>query len=213
MNVLVTGFEPFGGESVNPSALLLENLPSRVAGHPVHTQLLPTAFGHSLEVLCAALERLKPEVTLLTGEAGGRAYISAEQVAINLQDARIPDNSGFQPQDQEIEVGGPDGLFSTLPVQQVVTRLRSAGIPAQRSLSAGAFVCNYCFYGLMRRLPTAAPTGIGGFVHLPYLPEQAARHLGSPSMAADLQSRAIRLALEVCLEQIELRGSKAARPD
>jgi pyroglutamyl-peptidase len=198
--VLLTGFEPFGGERVNPSALVVQALGGRViAGRRVVACVLPCVFGDAIVALRAELERSKPELVICVGQAGGRAAIGVERVAINVDDARIPDNARAQPIDRRIAVRGPVGYWSTLPIKAVVTSLRRAKLPAEVSSSAGTFVCNHVFYGLMRALEKKRGVR-GGFLHVPYLPQQAARKKSRPpSMSLDDMIRAIELAVRTSL--------------
>ena len=171
--VLLTGFEPFGGESVNPSALAVQQLDGRtIAKHRVVTAVLPCAFGDSLAALRRELRRTQPKLVVCVGQAGGRQAITIERVAINVDDARIPDNVGAQPIDAPIVRSGPAAYFSTLPIKAMVAALTEAGIAGAVSQTAGTFVCNHVFYGLMRSLQRREGVR-GGFVHVPFLPAQA----------------------------------------
>ena len=183
--VLLTGFEPFGGESVNPSALAVARLDGlTLAGARIHTVVLPCVFGAARRALTRAVDRVAPAVTVCFGQAGGRAGLALERVAINVDDARIPDNRGAQPIDRAVLRGGPVGYWSTLPIKAAVRALRDAGLAAEVSQSAGTFVCNHVFYALMHAL-ASRPDARGGFVHVPFLPEQAERAGGAPSMSLD----------------------------
>ncbi|MCD5364555.1 pyroglutamyl-peptidase I [Chromobacterium aquaticum] len=196
--VLLTGFEPFGGESLNPSWEAARRLDGvELAGARVHARQLPCEFGAALAALRWELDALRPTLAVAVGQAGGRAELSLERVAINIDDARIPDNAGRQPIDRPIVAGGPAAYFSTLPIKAQTAALRRAGIPAAVSQSAGTFVCNHVFYGLMHAL--AGGPARGGFIHIPYLPEQAAAHPGAPSMSLDTISAGLTLALETAL--------------
>lgn len=195
--ILVTGFEPFGGSPVNPSWLAVQALHGRtIAGHRVVGAQLPTEFGAGLTRLDALLARHRPRLVLATGQAGGRAAISLERVAINVDDARIPDNAGAQPVDQAVVPGGPDAYFSSLPIKAMLAALLEAGIAAEVSQTAGTFVCNHVFYGLMHRLAQAPwpERARGGFVHVPWLPEQ-----GEPSMPLEDVVDGLALALAAAL--------------
>ena len=151
--ILVTGFEPFGGESVNPSALVAQALHGRtIDGAPVLGMVLPCVFGAAIDALRTALDRHRPRLVLALGQAAGRAAFSLERVAINVDDARIPDNAGAQPVDRPVVAGAPAARFTTLPVKAMVAALREAGHPAELSNSAGTFVCNHVFYGLQHAL-------------------------------------------------------------
>jgi pyroglutamyl-peptidase len=196
VKMLVTGFEPFGGEDRNPSAEILTLLPRRRAGLVISTLVLPVVFGESSRKAVAAIRELAPAAVLMLGQAGGRPDVTVERVAINLDDARIPDNRRKKPVDRSIDPAGPAAYFSTLPVRQIVDSISAAGIPASLSLSAGTFVCNHLLYSVLRRLAVEMPATMGGFIHLPWLPEQAARKQGQPSMALDLQLAAVLAALD-----------------
>ena len=197
MKALVTGFEPFGGEPVNPALEALRLLPARLGALEVATRVMPAVFGRSLDALEDALGAVIPDIVLCVGLAGGRAALSLERVAINIDDARIPDNQGQQPIDVPVVAGGPAAYFATLPLRAAVAALRDAGLPAIVSNSAGTFVCNHLFYGLMHLAATRRPGLRGGFLHVPYLPSQAARQDGAPSMALADIVRGIEIVLTV----------------
>jgi pyroglutamyl-peptidase len=172
--VLLTGFEPFDDATVNPSwqavRLAAATPPEGVS---LTTALLPVAFGDAVARLRAAVAEADAEVVVCVGQAGGRPGVTVERVAINIDDARIPDNAGRQPVDEPIVDGGPAAYFATLPVKACVAAVRAAGLPAAVSHTAGTFLCNHVFYGLMHLIATERPGVRGGFVHVPYLPEQA----------------------------------------
>ena len=199
--ILLTGFEPFGGDPVNPSALVCRELHGqRVVHATVHAVELPCVFGRALQVLDAALAAHSPVLVLALGLAAGRGEISVERAALNIDDARIPDNAGAQPVDVPVVAGGPAAWFSTLPVKAIVAALRQTGLPAGVSQSAGTFVCNHVFYGLQHRL---ARTGVrSGFVHVPLLDTQAAAHPGLPALPLADLVRGVRIALEVGLTHV-----------
>lgn len=181
--VLVTAFEPFDGEAINPSWEAVRLLQERpIAGVRVITCQLACVFDLALEQLNAALARHQPDCVIAVGQAGGRADISVERVAININDARIPDNRGQQPIDTPVIPGAPAAYFSTLPIKALVAALHDNGIPASISHTAGTFVCNHVMYGLLHVLAQQPQSVKGGFVHIPYAPQQAARHPGQPSM-------------------------------
>jgi pyroglutamyl-peptidase len=205
MKALVTGFEPFGPDAVNPSREAVLRLSSRLGDLTVEIRIVPTVFGRAIAALEDAIVTMQPDIVLGVGLAGGRAELSLERVAINVDDARIPDNDGQQPIDRPIVAGGPAAYFTGLPVKRAVAALREAGLPAIVSNTAGTFVCNHIFYGLMhlvasRRLPVR-----GGFLHVPYLPEQAAGLAGIqvPSMALDDIVRGIEIILRVAAAHTE----------
>ena len=199
--VLITGFEPFGGETVNPSWEVVKQLDGMIIDNcRVVARQLPCVFGESLEVLNAAIDALQPSVVLAIGQAGGRVDVTVERVAINVDDARIPDNRGQQPVDVAIGPDGPAAWFSTLPIKAMVEALREAGIPASVSQTAGTFVCNHVMYGVLHKLADR-PEVKGGFIHIPYLPEQAAAHPGAPSMATHTLKKGLEIAIAVALRQ------------
>ena len=196
-HILLAGFEPFGGEQVNPSWQVARALHGEtIGGIRIVALRLPCVFGTALQVMADALVAHDPALVLALGQAGGRSDFSIERVAINVDDARIADNAGAQPVDTPVVAGAPAAYFSTLPIKAMVVALREAGLPASVSQSAGTFVCNHVFYGLMHAL-REWPQVRAGFMHLPLLPEQAAlyRLPGQPSMALDVQLRGVRQAL------------------
>ena len=202
--ILLTGFEAFGGQSLNPSWLAVKALHGRqVLRHTVVAAQLPTAFDASLRELRALLQQHQPALVICVGQAGGRAKLSLERVAINVNDAPMADNAGAQPVDTPVEAGAPAAYFTTLPVKAMLAALREEVVEAEVSQTAGTFVCNHVFYGLMHALATQPEPGRtrGGFVHVPWLPEQ-----GTPSMALDDMVRglhtAVRCALRVQQDQL-----------
>lgn len=197
--VLLTGFDAFGGSVINPSWLAVQALHGRqVMGHTVVSAQLPTVFGASQQVLGALLAKHRPALVVCVGQAGGRSAISLERVAINVDDAPIPDNAGARPIDTPVVPGAPAARFSTLPIKAMLAALLREGLPAEVSQTAGTFVCNHVFYGLMHALATRPELRHtrGGFVHVPWLPEQ-----GTPSMALDDLVRGLRVALRCALAE------------
>jgi pyroglutamyl-peptidase len=203
MKALVTGFEPFGGESVNPALEAVLCLPARLDGLELATAVLPSVFGRCVAALEDALVAARPDIVLCVGLAGGRAELSLERIAINVDDARIPDNDGRQPIDRPVVAGGPAAYFATLPIKAAVRTLREAGLPAVVSNTAGTFVCNHIFYGLMHLVASRQLPLRGGFLHVPFLPSQAARLGGAPSMALDDIVRGIEIVLRVAAARVE----------
>jgi pyroglutamyl-peptidase len=197
MKALVTGFEPFGGEPVNPALEAVQRLPSRLGILDIATETLPAVFGRALDALEDAILATDPDIVLCVGQAGGRTALSLERVAINVDDARIADNAAQRPIDRPIVQGGPAGYFATLPIKAAAAALREAGLPAIVSNTAGTFVCNHVFYGLMHLIASRQMRLRGGFLHVPYLPSQAARQQGAPSMALDDIVRGIEIVLSV----------------
>lgn len=198
--VLITGIEPFDGETLNPSWEAARRLDgARVAGATLVARQLPCVIGKVVGVLRAAIEETRPDLVICLGQAGGRVDLSIERVAINVVDARIPDNEGRQPIDEPVVAGGPAAYFSTLPIKAIVRDLRRAGVPASVSLSAGTYNCNTIFYGLSHYIATERPALRGGFVHVPYLPEMAARHPGQPSLALDTLVEGVKIMVATAL--------------
>jgi pyroglutamyl-peptidase len=179
--VLVTGFDAFCGEAVNPSWQVCERLPRELAGLRVETCRLPCEFGRATQAACEAMERLKPALVVCLGQAGGRAHLSVERVAINVNDARIADNAGARPIDEAIEAQGPPAYFATLPIKAMVEAMHVAGVPAEVSNSAGTYVCNHVMYGVLHWIAAHGGGARAGFIHVPYSEEQV---LDKPAIAA-----------------------------
>ena len=195
--VLVTGFEPFGGDPINPSQEIARALDGCViADRSVVGATLPCVFGGSRYEIVRLLRAHQPGLVICLGLAGGRAEITPERVALNVEDARIPDNAGTQPIDMPVVRGGPAAYWSRLPVKAIVAALRARKIPAAVSQTAGTFVCNHVFYALMHALRWQRQVR-GGFIHVPFLPEQAKR--GEPSLPLATMLDGISLAIEAAL--------------
>lgn len=211
--VLVTGFEPFGGEAVNPSWDVAQALHGQQRGGALITAVqLPCVFAASLPALRAAMRRHRPQLVLCLGLAGSRSAISLERVAVNLCDARIADNAGAMPAGTPVVAGGPAAYFTRLPVKALVQRLLAAGLPAELSLSAGSFVCNQVFYGLLHAL--RRQTGVpAGFIHLPPLPQQAAAHPGSRPLALADQVRGLELVVDALVQGLDELQVAAGQTD
>ena len=211
--ILLTGFDPFGGEPINPSWEAVRALHGkRIGGHRVVARQLPTEFAASLRLLQAAMREVKPAIVLGVGQAGGRPQLSLERVAINLQDARIPDNAGAQPVDEPVIADGPAAYFSTLPIKAMLEALLLAGLPAEISHSAGTYVCNHIAYAMLH-LASKRRGVRAGFIHIPYLPTQAARRRGAASMAQAEVERGLRIALLAAVATTidrKLRGGSIA---
>jgi len=203
--ILLTGFEPFGGETKNPSWEAVKCLDGEIlfGDYQIQAVQLPTVFGDSIHQLVIAQARISPVLTICIGQAGGSSELRIERIAINLDDARIPDNAGNQPIDRPIVQHGPTAYWSTLPIKSIVHVLKENGIPASVSHSAGTYVCNHLFYGLMHRIAEGDIEGKGGFIHIPYLPEQAASYNNQPSMSLETIVQGIRIAIDVSLRQQE----------
>ena len=195
-SVLLTGFDPFGGSPVNPSWQAVQALDGRIIdGHRIIAAELPTVFGASLQSLEQLLQQHRPALVVCTGQAGGRAAISLERVAINVDDARIADNAGAQPVDLPVAADGPAAYFTGLPIKAMLQALQRDGIAAEVSQTAGTFVCNHVFYGLMHLLAQPRWQGVrGGLIHVPFLPQQ-----GQPSMPLEEITRGLECAIAVAL--------------
>jgi pyroglutamyl-peptidase len=203
MKLLVTGFEAFGGEDRNPTLELLPLLPGRRGPFLVETLALPVVFGEAAEVATDAIRRLRPQAVLMLGQAGGRVDIAVERVAINLDDARMADNKGNQPFDRPIDPKGPAALFSTFSARAIVETMRAAGVPASLSYSAGTFVCNHLLYSVLRFLEAEWPAALAGFLHFPWLPEQAIGKAGQPSMPLELARAGVLAAIDAMAADLD----------
>ena len=179
--LLITGFEAFGGETINPSWDAVRRLPDVICDFSITKLCLPVVFGEAPEKTIAAAKDLAPDVILCIGQAGGRAAVTPEMVGINLRHASIPDNNGNQPSDDEIIKGGDKAYFSTLPVRKIAENIKSKGIAAQVSYSAGTYVCNDLIYSLLAHF-SGTKTEVG-FIHVPYSDEQQKENV--PSMPLD----------------------------
>lgn len=198
--ILLTGFAPFDGQPTNPSWEAVRALHGkRIAGHRTITRCLPVAFGVSLKQLRAALRETSPALVVCVGLAGGRERISLERIAINVDDARIPDNNGDQPIDEAVVADGPAAYFSTLPIKSMLAGLRDSGFPVEVSQTAGTYVCNHVFYGLMHALRNRRRIR-AGFIHIPYSPEMAAAIPDAPGLATGTVVDALRLALRIAID-------------
>jgi pyroglutamyl-peptidase len=197
MKALITGFDAFGDDKVNPSALAVRQLKRKLGGVSLHTAVLPTSYARSAITLRGAIHEVRPDIVLCVGQAGGRAELCLERVAINVQDARIKDNDGKQPIDRAVVRDGPAAHFATLPIKACVAEMRKAGLPAAVSNTAGTFVCNNVFYALMDLAARHPIPMKAGFLHIPYVPEQATRLGAVPSMALEDIVRGIEIVVTV----------------
>lgn len=198
MKILVTGFDPFGGEAINPAWEAVSRLSKEIEGAEIVTVQIPTVFGDSAKRLFEAVEQQQPDAVVCVGQAGGRFGITPERVAINVDDARIADNKGQQPLDTVIQADGAPAYFTTLPVKAMVEAVKKAGLPASLSNTAGTFVCNHIMYQNLYYLAKHYPKTQGGFIHVPYVTEQVVDKPGQASMAlADIVK-----GLTVCLETL-----------
>lgn len=196
MKMLLTAFEPFGGECINPGFEAIQLIPDKIGNTEIVKAVIPTAFETSIETVISFIEKEKPDIVLSIGQAGGRKDITVERIAINIDDARIPDNEEKQPVDQPIVVDGPAAYFSNLPIKAMVQAIVKAEIPASVSNTAGTFVCNHLMYGVLHYLKEHNPQARGGFIHVPFLTKQAANRDGAvPSMSLEHIVRGIEAAI------------------
>lgn len=203
MKVLVTGFDPFGGESINPAYEAVKRLPDEIAGARIVKVEVPTVFKKSIEALKRNIEAEKPEIVLCIGQAGGRFDLTVERVAINLDDARIPDNEGNQPIDEPIFADGEPAYFANIPIKAMVQNVRKQNLTASVSNTAGTFVCNHLMYGLMYLIHQEFPTIRGGFIHVPYIVEQVVEKRNMPSMSVENIAKGLEAMIEAVVENRE----------
>lgn len=183
MKVLVTGFDPFGGEPINPAWEAVKAMKDTIAGAEIIKTQIPTVVGKSIEKIHQKMKELQPDLVISVGQAGGRFGVTPERVAINVTDARIPDNEGNQPIDEPIFSDGPAAYFSNLPVKAMVQAIKDAGYPSVLSNSAGTYICNHVMYGILYYIEKEFPNVRGGFIHVPYAPSQVVNKPSTPSMA------------------------------
>ena len=200
MKILITGFEPFGGEPVNPSWEAVRRLPVEIAGAEVIKLQIPTVFGRSADVVRSAIVEHDPDVVVSVGQAGGRFMVHPERVAINIDDGRIEDNDGYQPIDTPIRTDGAPAYFSTLPIKAMVTAMRKAGVPAEVSNTAGTYVCNHVMYQVLYMIDREFPGKRGGFIHVPYTTEQVLDKPGQPSLGVEDIATALAAGLGAIVE-------------
>jgi pyroglutamyl-peptidase len=209
--VLVTGFTPFGGEATNPSWEIAKALPKTIGGYQVETLRVPTEFGKSIALAAKAIDKLKPDIVLCLGQAGGRACMSVERVAINVDDAVIADNAAQQPIDEAIAPGAPAAYFSTLPIKAIVAAMNKADIPAAVSNTAGTFVCNHLLYGVLHHIAQQKMETRAGFMHVPFLPAQAVgRGAASMSLASMIDGTKVAIMAAIKYQRGHRRDVKIA---
>ncbi|MGF3142133.1 pyroglutamyl-peptidase I [Facklamia sp. P13064] len=209
MKILVTGFDPFGGEDVNPAIEAVRMLPDEIAGAEIIKLEIPTVFHKSAEVVREKALEVKPDVILNIGQAGGRAELTPERVAINQDDARIPDNEGNQPIDVSIQKDGEPAYFASLPVKAMVEAIRKAGLPASISNTAGTFVCNHIMYQSLYFAAKEMPNTKAGFMHIPFMTQQVVDKPNVPSMSLKDIAKGIEKAIEAIVEYNEKEDIKA----
>lgn len=189
--LLITGFDAFGGENINPSWLAVEKLPPRIGDHTLCKLVIPTVFGEAARMVLEAAEEFQPDVILCVGLAGGRDAVTPERIAVNIRDARIPDNAGSQPRGEFVVPGAPAAYFATVPVEKMAQAVRDAQVPGAVSNTAGTYVCNDVMYTLLHRYAETAVKV--GFIHVPRLPEQ-----GSPNLPLEQTVKGLEAAIEAC---------------
>lgn len=200
MKILVSGFDPFGGEKINPAIESVKLLPDEIKGAKIIKVEIPTVARKSLKKLEEVIEIEKPDVVLSVGQAGGRTDISVERVGINMDDFRIKDNEGNQPIDEKIAKDGPDAYLVTIPIKAMVQKMIENKIPASVSNTAGTFVCNHVCYGMAHLASTKYPNMRTGFVHIPFLPEQVVDKRNMPSMPLEMIAKGLEYAIEAIIE-------------
>ena len=198
MKIIVTGFDPFGGEKINPSIECVKALPE-IEGVELIRLELPTVFKESAKRLNEVINDVKPDAVLSVGQAGGRPGITMERIAINVDDARIPDNISQQPIDETIQTEGEAAYFTTLPIKRIVKAIREAGISAEVSNSAGTFVCNHIMYQSLFAATKADKPFKAGFMHIPFIPEQTT---DKPSLPLEESTKAVQIAIETIRDYI-----------
>lgn len=203
MKILVSGFDPFGGEKINPAIESVKLLPDEIKGAKIIKVEIPTVARKSLKKLEEVIEIEKPDVVINVGQAGGRTDISVERVGINMDDFRIKDNEGNQPIDEKIAKDGPDAYLVTIPIKAMVQKMIENKIPASVSNTAGTFVCNHVCYGMAHLASTKYPNMRTGFVHIPFLPEQVVDKRNMPSMPLELIAKGLEYAIEAIVENKE----------
>lgn len=203
MKLLITGFDPFGGESINPAFEAIKALPDHLEDCQIIKQEIPTVFDKSLEVLAQSIQTHDPDVIICVGQAGGRFGLSLERVGINLNEARIPDNEGNQPMGTPVYADGETAYFSSLPLKGILKSLHDKNIPSEISYTAGTYVCNHVLYGLMHMINNVFPEKRGGFIHVPFLPQQVINKKNVPSMSLDMISLGLKTCIQACIQYDE----------
>ena len=201
MKLLLTGFDPFGGEPINPAWEAVKRVSDQVGDVEVVKLMVPTVFYKSIDTVAAAIEKEKPDAVLCIGQAGGRFDLTPERVAININDARIPDNEGNQPLDGPVFEDGETAYFATLPIKAMAEEIRKAGVPASVSNTAGTYVCNHIMYQVQYMRDKEFPNIKAGFIHIPILHEQVVNRPNTPSMALDDIVKGLTAALSAIVER------------
>lgn len=211
MKILVTGFDPFGGEKINPAIESVKRLPDKILDAEIIKLEIPTVIGKSVDKIREKIKEVEPDVVLSIGQAGGRPDITVERVGINCDDCRIKDNEGNQPIDEKVVEDGPAAYFATIPIKAMVEHIKEGKIPASVSNTAGTFICNHVLYGICHIKATEYPNMRTGFIHIPFLPEQVTDKKNMPSMALETIVKGLELAIEAIItneEDIVVTGGK-----
>lgn len=204
MKVLVTGFDPFGGEKVNPAYEAVKLLPDTIAGAEIIKLEIPTVFSKSGPAVEAGIQKYQPDVVINVGQAGGRSCVTIEQVGVNLAEARIPDNAGEQPMDEPLQVDGAPAYFATIPVKAIVKNIRDHGIPCHISYTAGTYVCNCVMYNVLHMAATKYTNIRAGFIHVPFAAEQVIdKPNGTPFMSLEMIAKCLEYAIEATVNNTE----------
>ena len=203
MKVLITGFDPFGGESINPALEAVKKLPDTICGAEIIKLEIPTVFRKSLEKIEENIIKHNPDIVISVGQAGGRFGITPERVAINVDDARIPDNESKQPIDVPVFEGGENAYFTTLPIKAMVEEMKKGNIPGSVSNTAGTFVCNHVMYGILYMAAKKYSNIKGGFIHVPYIPSQVLDKPNMPSMSAEDITKGLELCIKAAVSKNE----------
>ncbi len=200
MKVLVTGFEPFGKEKINPALEAVKRMKDKIQGAEIIKLEVPTVFNKSIKVLDKSIKEHTPDIVICVGQAGGRSNLTIERVGINIDDARIPDNDGNQPIDKEVFKDGENAYFSSLPIKAIVNELIKEKIPAEISNTAGTYVCNHLMYGLLYLIDKKYKNIKGGFVHVPFIQEQVLDKKNTPSMFLDEITRGLNVIVKASIK-------------
>lgn len=202
MKILLTGFEPFGGESINPAKEAVKLVKDEIKGAQIVKCYVPVVFGKAIDTVYEAMKKENPDAVLLIGQAGGRYEMTPERVAINCDDARIPDNEGNSPVDQAVFADGPSAYFSTLPIKKMVENMKANNVPAAISNTAGTYVCNHLMYGVRYYIEKEFPNTIGGFMHVPFLHEQVMNKKETASLSKEDVVKGIEASLEAIVDSL-----------
>lgn len=200
MKVLITGFDPFGGESINPAWEAVKLMKDEIAGAEIIKMQIPTVVNKSIEKIHDRMSEIHPDIVISIGQAGGRFGVTPERVAINITDARIPDNEGNQPIDVPVFEDGDTAYFSNLPVKAMVQAIKDAGYPSVLSNTAGTYICNHVMYGILYYIRKEFPDTRGGFIHVPYATSQVVNKPGTPSMSITDITASLEAAVKAAVE-------------